>query len=88
MISSIGGASSTTTALGDIRAACERRDELVGVWNRRAGSFSSARRTTASSAGGTVGLSSRGGTGASDTCLSATDTGDSASNGTRPVSSS
>ena len=56
--------------------------------NRRAGSFSSARSTTASSAGGISGLSWRGGTGASLTCLSATATGDSASNGTRPVSSS
>ena len=42
--------------------------------------------TTASSAGGTSGLRSRGGSGASDTCLSAIETGDSASNGTTPVS--
>ena len=55
---------------------------------RSAGSFSSARSTTASSAGGTSGLSCDGGTGGSETCLSAIVTGDSASNGTRPVSSS
>ncbi len=53
---------------------------------RRAGSFSSERMTTASSAGGTSGLRSRGGSGASDTCLRAIETGDSASNGTTPVS--
>ena len=35
---------------------------------------------------GTLGLMTVGGGGASDTCLSAIDTAESASNGTRPVS--
>ena len=52
------------------------------------GSFASARRTTALSAGVTAGLSWLGGRGCSDTCFSATATGLSASKGTRPVSAS
>ena len=56
--------------------------------NRRAGSFSIARRTIASSPGGISGTIWRGGIGGSLTCLSATVTGESASNGTRPVISS
>ncbi len=56
--------------------------------NRLAGSLASALSTTASSAGETSGLSSEGGRGCSETCFSATATGVSASNGTRPVSAS
>ena len=44
--------------------------------------------TTASSAWETAGLSSLGGRGRSETCFRATVTGDSPSNGTRPVSAS
>ncbi len=55
---------------------------------RRSGSFASARITTASSAGGTSGLSVLGRFGTSWTCFSATATGLSASNGTLPVSAS
>ena len=55
---------------------------------RYAGSFCSARMTTSSSWSETAGLYSDGGTGSSETCLSAIVTADSASNGTRPVSSS
>jgi hypothetical protein len=55
-------------------------------WKRRAGSFSRARSTTASSSGGTCGLMARGGVGASATCLSAMLTALSPSKGTRPVS--
>jgi len=55
---------------------------------RFAGSFASARRTTASSSGVTIGLIALGATGSSLTCLSAIVTAASASNGTRPVSSS
>ena len=57
-------------------------------WKRSSGALASARMVTASSAGGTSGLTSAGGTGISETCLTAIETGDSASNGTRPVSSS
>ena len=46
----------------------------------------STHRTVCSSSGGMLGLNWRGGVGASDTCLSAIVTADSASNGTRPVS--
>ena len=44
--------------------------------------------TTPSSARETAGLSSLGGRGRSETCFSATVTGESPSNGTRPVSAS
>ena len=57
-------------------------------WKRSSGSLRSARMTTESSAGDTAGLSCIGGTGSSETCLSAIVTGDSASNGSLPVSSS
>ena len=57
-------------------------------WKRALGSLRSACITTASSAGGIAGLRWIAGTGASETCLSAMVTGDSASNGTTPVSSS
>ena len=53
---------------------------------RRAGSFSSARSTTASSSGGTPATTRLGGTGGSETCLSAMLTAVSPSNGDRPVS--
>ena len=46
------------------------------VWKRCSGSLASARMTTASSAGGTCGLSSVGGRGGSEICFSATATGD------------
>ena len=55
---------------------------------RNAGSFCSARITTSSSWSETAGLKSDGGTGSSLTCFKAIVTADSASNGTRPVSSS
>ncbi len=53
---------------------------------RSAGFLLSAQSTTCSSSGGTLGLIGCGGTGASETCLSAIVTADSPSNGTRPVS--
>ena len=53
---------------------------------RSAGSLLSAQSTTCSSAEGISGLIWLGGTGASETCFSAIETGDSPSNGTRPVS--
>ena len=53
---------------------------------RSTGFLLSAHITTCSSSGGTLGLMIVGGGGASDTCLSAIVTADSASNGTRPVS--
>ena len=52
------------------------------------GSFSSARITTASSAGETCGLIALGRCGDWETCFSATATALSPSNGTRPVSAS
>jgi hypothetical protein len=58
------------------------------VGKRRAGSFSSARITTASISGVTARLNADGGTGRSLTCLSAIVTALSPSKGTRPVSSS
>jgi hypothetical protein len=56
--------------------------------NLLAGSLASAFSTTASSARDTAGFSSLGGRGRSETCFNATVTGESASNGTRPVSAS
>ena len=55
---------------------------------RSSGDLASARRTTDSSSGVTRGLIWLGGTGASETCLSAIVTAESASKGTLPVSSS
>ena len=55
---------------------------------RRSGSFSSAWSTTASSSGGTPATTRPGGTGGSETCLSAMLTAVSPSNGGRPTSSS
>ena len=74
----------------DAARLLERGDELVGVVEAAApGPSRSARITTASSAGGDRRVAAAtGGTGSSETCLSAIVTGDSASNGTRPVSSS
>ena len=58
------------------------------LWKRWPGSFSSARITTASSAGETCGLIELGRCGVSETCFIATATALSASKGTRPVSAS
>ena len=57
-------------------------------WKRWPGSFSSARITTASSAGETAGLIELGRCGVCETCFIATATALSPSNGTRPVSAS
>ena len=58
------------------------------LWKRCPGSFSSARITTASSAGLTRGWIELGRCGICETCFIATATADSPSNGTRPVSAS
>ena len=58
------------------------------LWKRWPGSFSSARITTASSAGETWGLIELGRCGTCETCFIATATALSPSNGTRPVSAS
>ena len=57
-----GGGADHRPLPASARGRLERGDELVGVCEARGGSFSSARSTTASSAGGIAGLSSRGGT--------------------------
>ena len=62
--------------------------KLSASGKRAAGSFWSALVTTSSSCSEIAGFSCDGGTGSSETCLSAIVTADSASNGTRPVSSS
>ncbi len=54
--------------------------------NRFSGSLASALITTPSRARDTAGFSSLGGRGRSETCFRATVTGESASNGTLPVS--
>ena len=64
----------------------ERGDEGSASGKRCAGSFSSARITTASRAGETAGLIALGRCGSCETCFSATATALSPSNGTRPVS--
>ena len=54
--------------------------------NRCAGSLATARSTIASRSAVTAGLSRLGGSGGSETCLSAIVTAESPSNGTDPVS--
>ena len=79
--SSGGDAARTRAVSGERRrpriglGRVERAQELVADWKRFAGSLASARRTTASSAGETCGLSCDGGRGCSETCFSATATG-------------
>ena len=73
---------------GSFSAASSARMNSSAVWKRSAGSFASAFRVTASSAGDTFGFSSLGLRGRSETCLSAIATAVSASNGTWPVSAS
>ncbi len=58
------------------------------LWKRCPGSFSSARITTASSAGETRGLTELGRCGIWETCFIATATALSPSKGTRPLSAS
>ncbi len=84
----LGGTWAERAVAGRPRTASSAAMNSSASGEAPAGSLRSARSTTASSSGETAGLSSRGGTGSSETCLSAIVTGDSASNGTRPVSSS
>jgi hypothetical protein len=71
---------------GSASAASRAWENSSADANRFAGSFARARITTPSRARETAGFSSLGGRGRSDTCFRATDTGESASNGTLPVS--
>ena len=73
---------------GAFSAASSAFRKASASLKRASGSLASARITTASSAGGTFGLIALGRRGASETCLSATATALSPSNGTRPVSAS
>ncbi len=73
---------------GSFIAASSAAMKASALWKRWPGSFSSARITTASSAGETCGLIELGRCGACETCFIATATAESASKGTRPVSAS
>jgi hypothetical protein len=93
--SAAASASGSTTAAniavspgfaGSASAASRARENSSALEKRFAGSLASARSTTASRAGGTPGFSELGGAACSETCLSATATALSPSNGTRPVS--
>ena len=77
-----GVGSITIGRVGARRAPSSAAMNSSALWKRRAGSFSSARMTTASSAGGMPGRSWPGGTGRSLMCLIAIEIGASPSNGT------
>ncbi len=73
---------------GSASAASSARENSAAEAKRLAGSLARALRTTASSAGLTLGFRSEGLRGCSETCFSAIVTALSPSKGTRPVSAS
>ena len=70
----------------DVRACSSALMNWSALAGRSTGFLFSAHITICSSSAGTAGLNTVIGGGASETCLSAIETAESASNGTRPVS--
>jgi hypothetical protein len=84
----LGGTGDGSVAGGPRSAASSAGDELVGVGKRQAGSLRQRAQHDVLERRRHGGVELRRRHGSSETCLSAIVTGDSPSNGTRPVSSS